>query len=91
MGARLIEEARSDEERIGRLFLLCLGRRPDEQEQQLVSRLYADQLAIFRKDKDLTVAAVGTYHCADVDLTTQAAWVAVSRAIMNLDEFITRE
>jgi len=91
MGARLIEEAQSDEKRIGRLFVLCLGRRPSEQEHQLVSRLYTDQLAIFRKDRELTVAAVGAYHCADVDLTTQAAWVAVSRAIMNLDEFITRE
>jgi hypothetical protein len=91
MGARLIEEAQSDEKRIGRLFVLCLGRRPSKQEHQLVSQLYTDQLAIFRKDKELTVAAVGAYHCADVDLTTQAAWVAVSRAIMNLDEFITRE
>jgi len=91
MGARLIEEAATDEQRIGRLFLLCLGRRPSEQEQQLAGQLYATQLAIFQENQDLAAAAVGEYHRPGMNLATQAAWVAVSRTIMNLDEFITRE
>ena len=91
MGARLIEEARSDKERIGRLFLLCLGRRPDEQEQQLTGQLFIEQLAIFNENENLAAAAVGQYHVPGTNLAMQAAWVAVSRTIMNLDEFITRE
>ena len=91
MGGRLIEEAPSDEKRIDRLFLLCLGRRPDEQEQQLTSQLYIDQLTIFQENKNLAAAAVGEYHLPGTNLAIQAAWVAVSRTIMNLDEFITRE
>ena len=91
MGARLIEEARSDKERIGRLFLLCLGRRPDEQEQQLASQLLIEQLAIFNENENLAAVAVGQYHIPGTNLAMQAAWVAVSRTIMNLDEFITRE
>ena len=91
MGGRLIEEARSDEKRIDRLFLLCLGRRPDEQEQQLTGQLFIEQLAIFNENENLAAAAVGEYHLPGTNLATQAAWVAVSRTIMNLDEFITRE
>ena len=91
MGARLMREVPSDEERIERLFLLCLGHAPDEQEQQMVSELHARQQEIFQGDEKLALAAVGEYLSAGTDPARQAAWVAVSRTIMNLDEFITRE
>jgi len=91
MGTRLTEEAATDEERIDRLFLLCLGRRPSEQEQQLAGQLYATQLAIFQENPNLATAAVGQYHVPGRTMAAQAAWIAVSRTIMNLDEFITRE
>ena len=74
-----------------RLFLLCLGRTPSEQEQQLTGQLFIEQQKIFQGDKTLAMAAVGAYGGADAEPARQAAWVAVSRTIMNLDEFITRE
>jgi hypothetical protein len=91
MGGQLVRKAGSDDQRIDRLFMLCLGRKPSEQEQRLVSQLYIEQHEIFTRDKNLAIAAVGEYLSAGADPARQAAWVAVSRTIMNLDEFITRE
>jgi hypothetical protein len=91
LAARLLVEAAGNEQRLDRLFVLCLGRQPTAEERELVMQLFIEQLQIFIADKQLAIAAVGDHTLANADLSTQAAWAAVSRAIMNLDEFVTRE
>ena len=86
-----LRDSSSNEQRLDRLFVLCLGRQPTAEERELVMQLFIEQLQIFIADKQLAIAAVGDHALANADLSTQAAWAAVSRAIMNLDEFVTRE
>ena len=64
------------DERIDFAFRLCLGRSPTRTEANALKSLFADELA-------------------DVDTPNSEreliAWTAVARALLNLDEFITRE
>jgi uncharacterized membrane protein len=95
LGRRLVESASDPRGRIALAFRLCVGRHPDETETKEVEAFYTAQLARFR-DKSADAAAVAL---ADpkakppegMDLPEVAAWTTVARAILNLDETVTRE
>ena len=89
VGERETERAR------GRLaFRLCTGREPDETELNTVLQLYREQLADLEEHttRAVTVASRDPKNpAADVNLHKAAAWMMVSRAILNLDETVTKE
>ena len=86
LGRRVMAEASSDSQRIRRLFEICFSRFPTPQE--------SDVLAIFlKKRRDHEAAQSQPIEEAQQknDESEPRVWTAAARALMNTDEFITRE
>ena len=75
-------------DRIERAFEFAVSRRPDAREAAVIARLLADERdALQTKPAEATLLAVdGAQHPIEL-----ATWTSVARALMNTDEFITRE
>jgi hypothetical protein len=90
--AALPEE--SDDARAAWLFARCLSRPPTPTELGLVSRFYATQAGRFAAG-ELNPALLSGPETATPSAANftvrRAAWTATARAILNLDEMITKE
>ncbi len=95
MGMRVYKEGGSDERsRAIYAFRLCNGRAPTERELKSLIDFWDEQYRYFenRTAAALTVALADPKQLpADVNAHKVAAWAMVSRAILNLDESITKE
>ncbi len=90
LAERVLKEAKPDDgERLRYAFRLCLARSPSEFEEKRLTKLLERQKADFEKSPEDVKAVVPA--SATGDTKPLAAWVMVSRALLNLDEFITRE
>ena len=82
----------SQSRRIRYAFVVCLGRLPTAAEEQVTLQLYADSLAQYRADSELTAELLaGIDPPRTVPAAEYAAWISVARTMLNLDEFITCE
>lgn len=89
LGARLLKEVPADnEKRLERAFFLCYARPPSDAERNAVASFRESQLASFVKDP---IAAEEVAPKGSKDPAEAASWTSVARALMNTDEFITRE
>jgi hypothetical protein len=68
-----------------------MTRDPSPSEAVRLSRLYDELAAMCRANPEAAAKLIGPAKPAGADSAETAAWVAVARAIMNLDEFVTRE
>jgi hypothetical protein len=85
LALRLMREAPGQPAaRVEEAFLLTLGRKPEAREQERMLKFYDEQLT--KAPAELMPLAV-----EGVSPKEAAAWVSVSRVVLNLDEFITRE
>ena len=75
----LAEKLDSDEARVARIFRLSLARSPEPGELATLMKYFRAQQAAFEQEPSASPSPI------------PGAWAAVSRVIMNLDEFITRE
>jgi hypothetical protein len=99
LGRRIVEETVSEksaeqveENRARRVFRLCLSREPSDDELTDVLRLVRAQKKLTAHDSESAAQIVGAEPIpADATKVELAAWVLVGRALMNLDEFVTRE
>ncbi len=93
LGRRIVEESGCDcvEGRIRYAVELCLGREPSGEELALLGRLWGDLERECRSRPEAAAKLVGPSKTAAVDVSEAAAWVALGRTILNLDEFVTRE
>ncbi|MDG1874169.1 MAG: DUF1553 domain-containing protein [Mariniblastus sp.] len=93
--ARILQEATSDrfEDRLTRAFMLAVSRKPELEEIEILRGLYETSLSEFQNDATATegILAIGQAK-TDVTLSapTLAAWTSVARAILNMNETITR-
>jgi hypothetical protein len=78
-------------DRLRRAFRLCLGREPQPDERTTLRHLYEELLAEACAQPDVAAKLVGAMKCTDCDPREQAAWVALARMLLNLDETITRD
>ncbi|MCA8998489.1 MAG: PSD1 domain-containing protein [Planctomycetaceae bacterium] len=82
----------NDEERLEELFLRCLARRPTSDERGALLQLQTDAAAFYREQPVAARELTGMEETTPIDqLSRSAAIVTISRVVMNLDEFITRE
>jgi hypothetical protein len=95
MGLRVFKDGGADERsRTVYAFRLCTGRAPSEVELNSLLAFWEEQYKYF---EDRTAAAVSVAVPdaknipSDVNLHKVAAWAMVSRAILNLDETVTKE
>jgi hypothetical protein len=86
LAKRVLEQKGKPEERVAYLFRLCLVRPPTAEEVTRIAKFYESQRARFATDPDRADAAGGVGNGAEF-----AAWTATARAILNLDEFVTKE
>ena len=82
------------EGRLDRAFELSLARRPTSGERAVMNDYFVRQRALLEEDEE-TARQWFPFELGDagqpVDRTALAAWVGISRILLNMDEFITRE
>ncbi|MEX2216478.1 MAG: PSD1 and planctomycete cytochrome C domain-containing protein [Phycisphaeraceae bacterium] len=85
------DKAATDSERVVHLFRLCLTRPPQQAELQRLTAYLKLAREKFSADAAAAKAIAPANRPKDVTEPEAAAWTALARAVMNLDEFITRE
>jgi hypothetical protein len=76
--------------RLDTAFQLCLGRKPSVSERERLARYFQEQKKLLETDVAAAKLLAANPGSA-VPPPEVAAWIGVSRVLMNLDEFITRE
>jgi mono/diheme cytochrome c family protein len=95
LAGRVVNEADvGDRERLRTAFRLCLAREPSPAEAKRLEQYHALQLKEYRSlpaDAQALLGQSGGSSATSDDDAVRAAWLAVARVLLNLDEFITRE
>ena len=87
-----VEEVNTnDAERLDRMFRLCVARPPSNDELNSLLDLLSEARSYYGEHADEAESFAGETLPPDTSTSEMAAWVATSRIVMNLDEFITRE
>jgi len=81
----------SDEQRIAMAFRLATSRQPQPDEVQLLAGLLKQMREDYKSDAKDAKAVAGAESSEGEKAGDLAAWTLVARAILNLDETITRE
>jgi hypothetical protein len=74
--------------RVERLFRHCLTRPPSDAERAKLVQFYQTQFARIASGELKAADIMGAMNCEQ--LNDQAAWTAVARVLLNLDEAITK-
>ena len=77
-------------DRLNFAYRVTLGREPSAREAERLGKYFDDTLKELQADPK-TVAALFPNRLEGVPQAEAAAWVELSRVLLNLDEFITRE
>jgi hypothetical protein len=91
LGRRLMGEAMEDRSRIGLAYQLCFARVPTERETDRLLTFVQAQRADFLAVPDDAKSFSQSTTDSGEQLAELATWTVVARALLNLDEFITRE
>jgi hypothetical protein len=91
LATRVLEEMPGGiTERLDYAFMLVVARPPTAGERQRLTDYFEQQKQLLAKDPKAS-ENMQPFHPPGVDPLDAAAWVGVSRVLLNLDEFITRE
>ena len=92
LARRVLREAPdSGSEQVNYAFRVCLGRQPRPAERARLEQFLAVQLDDFLTHPERAHHVLGQDAPEGADIPQLAAWLAVSRVLLNLDEFVTRE
>lgn len=80
----------TDADRIETAFRRCVARKPSPDEQQLLADFLQKQRRYFAEHPE-EVKQLATTNTAEAATPELAAWVALSRILLNMDETITKE
>ena len=80
----------SDQQRLDFAFETALSRPPDATESAILLSLLQQSRGYYETHAEESVALNGEHLISDVTAAEQAAWTATLRALLNLDEFVTR-
>jgi hypothetical protein len=91
LATRVLEEMPGGlPQRMDYAFELVLARQPSAHERERLMEYFEQQKQLLAKDPKAP-ENMQPFHPQGVDPLDAAAWVGVSRVLLNLDEFITRE
>jgi hypothetical protein len=90
IGRRLADSAEPMDAKVRELFRRCLVRPPTDDELKLVFGFYEAQKKRFA-DKAAELAELSGGANVVQPLVERAAWTAAARAVLNLDEVVTKE
>ena len=89
---RILREAsKYDEARLTYAFEAALARNPGVRERTALLAYVAAQHEYFTSNDDAANSIASSRRPESVDAATSAAWTALARVLLNVDEFITRE
>jgi hypothetical protein len=91
LGLRLAGERGDVVDRVRSAVRLTLGREPAPDELAELARVHDSHRSLYAADPSLASALFEGDLPAGSSPTDAAAWVAVARTLLNLDEFVTRE
>ncbi len=95
LGLRVVRECPGGRDsRIAHAFRLCLARAPSVEETRVLGQVHEEHRALYAADTTAAALLLGADTSSlppSVAPAEAAAWVAVARTLLNLDEFITRE
>jgi len=95
MGERVYKEGgKDDNTRAAYAFELCTGRKPTASELTKLMSFWQEQYQYFEEHTASAIkvaVAEPKETLPDINLNKVAAWAMVSRAILNLDETVTRD
>jgi hypothetical protein len=87
LGRSLAAREGSAEDRAAWLFRRCLTRPPTADEQAALAKFYRAQKERFERGELDAAKVAGPGD----DANERAAWTATARAVLNLDEFVTKD
>jgi hypothetical protein len=92
LGRRIVNDlpTASVGDRVRYGFRLCLSRSPTDNESAVLTKLFETLHENCRRNPEAASKLLGAAK-ASGDPAETAAWVALARTLMNLDEFVTRE
>jgi hypothetical protein len=91
LGKRLVDSPGDTAAKVALGVRLCLGREPTSAESQRIEQLYRDLRLLTVANPDEAAKLLGKHRPTGVNVADAAAWVALARSLLNLDEFLTRE
>ncbi|MCP4813237.1 MAG: DUF1553 domain-containing protein [Planctomycetaceae bacterium] len=99
LGQRIMKEvpasdnpAETRRQRIRHAFMICLARYPTEDELTTVLEFFETQRKACESDSVTRDKIIGSLNPGkELDRNDLAGWILVGRALINLDEFISRE
>ena len=87
----LAEQKATDQQRIETAFRRCVSRHPSPSESQLLTRFLTKQRSYFADHSEEAKQISATKKSTETTTADFAAWVALSRVLLNMDETITKE
>ncbi|MEQ8790383.1 MAG: DUF1553 domain-containing protein [Pirellulaceae bacterium] len=91
LGTRLATDRRDDRRRIASAYACILSRPPDDYELSRVESLLHRLRTLYAEDAEAAGRLVADGDTQNVAIEEAAAWIALARTLLNLDEAITRE
>jgi mono/diheme cytochrome c family protein len=90
---RILQEGSGSTADLLRLgYRICMAREPNPEELACLEQLHQKQLELLQADPDAAQAMAGNLaKSTGMKAAPAAAWVGVSRVLLNLDEFLNRE
>jgi hypothetical protein len=86
-----VNKVTEDSEHIRYAFRLCVARPPSDFEQERLRAVLNQQRGDFQSTSNDGPRLISTGRPPGTNVAELAAWTAVARVLLNLDEFITRE
>ncbi|MEM9015902.1 MAG: DUF1553 domain-containing protein, partial [Verrucomicrobiota bacterium] len=93
LAERTLLTSEQEEDRLAQIFRLSLQREPTQKEKGILSSLLESQRTTFRESPGDAKAflTLGQHPLpGGIDIIELAAWTSVTRAVLNLHEFVTR-
>ncbi len=91
LAARILrEQTGTVGDRINHAYRLALGRSPTARERDRLLAFHEEQSQLLKTRRDVVETLFPASDLEGVERSEAAAWVAVGRLLLNLDEFITR-
>jgi hypothetical protein len=92
LAMRILDESPADlDRRLEYAFELCLNRQPAPGEKQVARESFRNLKSVLDRGDAKAARQLVPVESPSVDPVEAAAWVGFSRAMLNTDEFITRE
>jgi hypothetical protein len=91
LAVRVLGQPGNDEARLRAAFRSCLSREPSSAETRRLNQYLHQQLQGFEANPSEAEKVAARERPAGTTAPQAAAWTAVARVLLNLDEFITRE